>query len=1136
MVKLLLGNDCKAGLRAVLLASAWLQAAVAFGQPPSAAMSFALSPIGEGTISALTITLINEDPTAPASDLAVTLDLAAGLRIATPSNASTDCVNGVLAATEGGMTIVLSDARLGTSSTCTVEVDVTGDTAGVYVNVSGDVTSSAGNGGSANAELTISATLPTLAMSFAPASVPLGGTSTITYALENPPGGVSQQSFAFRNVLPAGMVVADPPNVSTTCDTTFGLPLAARPGDTELDFFLNAFLGFAPGTSCETRVDVTASVLGTVGNTTEALLLSSGELSGKAGAVLDVTAEALNLAGFFSGDPVPPGFPLSLDFTIDNFNRDFEATDIAFSNDLNATLAGLVAVGLPVNDVCGAGSTLSGTNNISLSGGSLLPGGTCSFSVEVQVPGSAAAGEYTNTSSEVTAQIDGRSVTGSAAMDAFEVSEAPVLEKRFITNPLPTGLQLMMELTITNFSTTNAANDIGFVDNLEAFIPGLTAVSLPTDFCGAGSTLTFIDDDFTRSLAMNGGTLAPSSSCTFQVDFEVPLSVASGRYMNRTEPITAMVDGTAVTGRSAEAELEVVGAPQLRKSFDQTTVAPGDSVTLEFELNLDENAPGDATAISFQDDLDAMLTGLEATGLPLVDVCGSGSRLEGTSLLTFSGGTLAPLGQCTFSVTLDVPATAPSQSYPNVTSEVSATVGGTSLLGAPAVAELQVSSIAFEKEFLTDPSFAGDTVPLRFTITNQSADEPATAMLFTDNLNDVLPGLVATGLPLNDVCGTGSIISGTNLLIFTGGNVLAGESCSFDVDAQIPSDAQADSYGNVTSALSFTSGAAPGSVSGASDVLNIAEALSFAKAFDADVVAPGDTVNLEFTITNAHPTLTAEELSFDDDLSAALPGLGVLGLPVGDVCGAGSILTVVDDNVLRLTDGVVASGSSCTFSVELQVPDDVRMGSSVANETSELTGTLDGVARSAPPARDTLEVNLISFTKQFDGPAEQGGSTMLTFTIENLNAASTATGVSFSDDLDAVLPGLVAAGTPVEDVCGEGSRLDGTGALALRDGNVEAGASCSFSVAVDVPLAATPGEYQNVTSTVSTDQGVVGDPASATLTVLPRSVEDGGVDGGPSGGGGGGGCECRTTTGKDVPLWLLAGLLLVLWRRPGRAR
>ncbi len=110
----------------------------------------------------------------------------------------------------------------------------------------------------------------------------------------------------------------------------------------------------------------------------------------------------------------------------------------------------------------------------------------------------------------------------------------------------------------------------------------------------------------------------------------------------------------------------------LTKTFTNDPVAPGDTVTLEFTItNLDLAAAGIDT-IQFTDDLDAALSGLRAIGLPANNVCGAGSQIAGTSLLTFTGGVLANGASCTFSVTLRVPDSAPAGSFTNTTSTVSA--------------------------------------------------------------------------------------------------------------------------------------------------------------------------------------------------------------------------------------------------------------------------------------------------------------------------------------------------------------------------------------------------------------------------------------------------------------------------------
>ncbi len=128
-------------------------------------------------------------------------------------------------------------------------------------------------------------------------------------------------------------------------------------------------------------------------------------------------------------------------------------------------------------------------------------------------------------------------------------------------------------------------------------------------------------------------------------------------------------------------------------------------------------------------------------------VCGVGSSVSGTSLLTFTAGT------------------------------------GT-----------------FAKSFTDDPVLPGTTVTLEFTITNTGGGA-LTDLQFTDDLDAALSGLAATGLPASNICGAGSQISGTSSLSFTGGNVPDMGSCTFGVTLQVPADAMPDTYMNATSKL-----------------------------------------------------------------------------------------------------------------------------------------------------------------------------------------------------------------------------------------------------------------------------------------------------------------------------------------------
>ncbi|MDH3404749.1 MAG: hypothetical protein OEP45_14110, partial [Acidobacteriota bacterium] len=999
---------------------------------------------------------------------------------------------GIVVAPEGGSTITFSDGTVAENSSCSITVDVEGNFTGegivneTLTNVSGELTSSAGNSGSATADLVIAADLPGFSKAFSPSTVPLGGRSTLTFTIDNSANPEAEYFLTFTDSLPAGMVVAGPANAVDACSGADGV-LGAVPGTSVITFNSGFLQPLAGGESCTVSVDVVAAGGGDLGNT-------SGELSstddlvnflfaGKASAILAVDFDVLNLIKSFTDDPVPPEATVTLEFTINNFSREDSATGITFTDDLEAVISGLVALGLPASDVCGAGSTLSGTSVITLTGGNLPPEGSCTFSVTLQLPAGSVAGVFPNTTSAVSGDVGGSPTTGNAASDLLFVEPGPALTKEFTDDPVGGGGTVNLEFTIVNTSPTSAATDIAFADVLDDILVDAT-VPAP-GFCGPGATMVFTPNtgfDPAR-LDLTGAELAVGAQCTFSVDLDVIAGAPGGFYPNVTSPVTATVDAVTATGPPASDDLEVLGAPAIQKEFIGDPADPGDIVGLEFTITHDVEAPTDATDITFTDDLDAALAGLEAIGLPVPDVCGAGSTLSGTSTLTLTGGTLAPGESCLFSAALTVPADAPAGPHTNTTSVVSATVGGTTVMGVAASDDLMISGLEFTKEFLDDPVIPGDAVTLRFTIDNISPVSDATAITFTDSLSAVLPGLVSTSGTLSDVCGTGSQITGTSNLVFTGGNLLAATSCTFDVTLAVPGGADDGTYVNVTSNITATMEGGPLAFDPAADSLEVSSSfLGLEKEFTDDPVAPGDNVTLEFTVTNLDPARAATAITFTDDLDDALPGLVAVGLPADDVCGAGSQVSGTD--FLTLTGGNLAAGASCTFSLTLQVPGSVGLGTIAINVTSSVSGTIDGLAVAGDPATAELLIDFFSFSKAFDGPTVAGGTVDLTFSIVN-ESASEVSGIGFSDDLDAVVAGLEAVGLPASDVCGAGSQIAGTGFLTMTGGTLLPGASCSIVVTLQVPAGAAAGTFTNTTSDLLENGLPAANPAVADLTIEP---------------------------------------------------
>ena len=344
-------------------------------------------------------------------------------------------------------------------------------------------------------------------------------------------------------------MVATPANASTTCD---GGLITASPGSSTI-FFSNGFMD--GNESCSVSVDVLSEFPGPKGNISGVLSFFDGGVltAGRASATLDVFQPTLRK--LFTDDPVPPGGTVTLEFTITNFDRGDSATDISFFDDLDAALSGLTALGLPLNDICGAGSQLSGVSLLSFSGGSLAPEASCTFSVTLQVPGSADPGVYVNTTSSISYDLGGDPVVDSPGEDDLTVVPAPVVTKSFVDDPVTGGGDLVtLSFTVTNSSPTDQATDISFVDILDTQLP--TATATPgADPCGAGSTVTFFplfnppppSDVQPARIELSGGTLAALGDCTFEVTLDVLPNIPTGIYPNVTSPISATVGGVTVS-------------------------------------------------------------------------------------------------------------------------------------------------------------------------------------------------------------------------------------------------------------------------------------------------------------------------------------------------------------------------------------------------------------------------------------------------------------------------------------------------------------------------------------------------------------------------------------------------------------
>jgi len=254
---------------------------------PTVAAVFAPASVGVTVTSTLTITLSNANPF-DLTQTSLTETLPASLTIATSPAASTSCGGAAQSLTTTTTTATLTGAIIPVNGSCTVTLAVSGTTAGSYTNtIAANALQTGPGGGSsvaAAATLTVTAPVaPTIAQTFAPASVGENTASTLTISLTNPnPYALTQA--ALTDALPAGLTIATSPAAATTCSGS----VSTSAGTAKLTG------GTLPAAgSCTITLSVSSGTAGSYTNTLSASALTTvqnGNNTASSSASLTVTA------------------------------------------------------------------------------------------------------------------------------------------------------------------------------------------------------------------------------------------------------------------------------------------------------------------------------------------------------------------------------------------------------------------------------------------------------------------------------------------------------------------------------------------------------------------------------------------------------------------------------------------------------------------------------------------------------------------------------------------------------------------------------------------------------------------------------------------------------------------------------
>ncbi|PYX89837.1 MAG: hypothetical protein DMG67_14150 [Acidobacteria bacterium] len=409
--------------------------------PPSIAKVFNPATIALNATTSLTFTITNPGANVdPLTGVAFTDTLPTGLTVA---NASATVCGGTLTTTNP-TGIALSGATINTNSQCQFSVTVTGATAGNYLNTTGNVTSTnGGTGNTASANLTVLPAPPVIIKFFGAASVPLNGSTSLSFTIQNNNTTTTLTGVGFSDTLPAGLVVSTPNGISGSCG---GGTITATQGTNVISL---SGASIAASSSCTFAVNVTGIAAGTQNNTTGNVTSANGGTGGTASATLKVEAPP-SIAKAFGAANIPLSGTTSLTFTITNPAANPDAlSGVAFTDTLPAGLT----VANASATVCGGTLTTTNPSGIALSGATINTNSQCQFSVTVT---GATNGTKNNITGNVTSTNGGTGNTASASIVVGAAADISVTLTH-VPDPAAIGGSLRFIATVTN-NGPNTAN------------------------------------------------------------------------------------------------------------------------------------------------------------------------------------------------------------------------------------------------------------------------------------------------------------------------------------------------------------------------------------------------------------------------------------------------------------------------------------------------------------------------------------------------------------------------------------------------------------------------------------------------------------------------------------------------------
>jgi uncharacterized delta-60 repeat protein/uncharacterized repeat protein (TIGR01451 family) len=640
--------------------------------------------------------------------------------------------------------------------------------------------------------------------------------------------------------------------------------------------------------------------------------------------------------------------------------------------------------------------------------------------------------------------------------------------------------QTFLEIEIDN-DESSALTAVSFTKNIPAGLSYVGHTTTPS--CGSGTVTT------TSPFTVSGFSVPVAGTCTFSIELE---GATAGSYTDTAISNLAFTLNTVnVTGQTSEPftdTIHVVALPTIQKAFTPASVilAGASTSPTPMTITITNNDTTNALSLlSFTDNLHAdLLHHLNGTN----SCAGTVTPTAGNTIITYSGGSLAPNSSC--QIVVQVVGSAIGVK-PNQILDLGATIAGrrfdSTLSDTPAdaIIEMQQASPA-NLTILEQPSFSKTFSPatvlvnsastLTFTLNNTlsqaltlSFEDDLTA--FDDEIEFDLASISGTCITTYGGNSTGSTL---NSLDINAINLPANTACtvSVDIDTYV-----AGTYNNVSSVLHTDIGDT--NITANASLLVLPE-IDITKEFVPNVMLTGGTTSLVITLENTS-SVDFTGVSFVDPIPAG-SAFSYTSM-IDNTCG-GTVSTL-PTTTLSLSNISLDAGDSC--SLEIEITQTTPITGTFTNTTSPIT--ISGYGTGSQVGTDDITVYVEPTISKAFTPSSiiEGNSSQLLITLNNPSSLTHV--LSFEDDLSSFTNSIEFDLASLSGACltTYGGNSTGSNAELLDINNVTLAGGETCSLTVDV-IGNTAGTYNNQTSALHTQIGDAGNAQASLEVIEPLAI------------------------------------------------